>query len=494
VVKFEVKLFLVVALLSICYSVAFSRPVNTLQPDTLGRITIDSARLVTINRILIIGNKRTRDQIISRELSLKTSDTVRFYKLPEILSLDKRKIYNLRLFNTVTIRSLEMSYNTIDLLVEVDERWYTWPIPIFELSDRNFNEWWQNYNHDFGRVNYGLRLEQYNCRGRNETLKLTAQFGFAQRYELSYVIPYLDKRQKQGLILNFEFGALRNLAAQTIDHKIRFLPTDSTVLFDGNPILRNSIQAQATYTYRKSFFETHSFSVGYRANDIFDQVAVYNPNYFNNTTNKQKYTMLSYAFRSEHRDVVMYPLNGYQFSAHIQKNGLGWEGEVNQWILNLTHAYHHDLKKGYNLSNFCSLYLSDPMRQPYNLLGALGYQRQIVRGYEVYVIEGPKFFVNKTTFKKKIYSSASRWENMPLEQFKHVPFTIFWKAFADFGYVQNYINYEEKNQNTRLSDKLLAGAGTGVDIVLPYDIVFRLEYTFTREATQGFFFNLKKDF
>jgi hypothetical protein len=255
-----------------------------------------------------------------------------------------------------------MSYNTIDLLVEVDERWYTWPIPIFELSDRNFNEWWQNYNHDFGRVNYGLRLEQYNCRGRNETLKLTAQFGFAQRYELSYVIPYLDKRQKQGLILNFEFGALRNLAAQTIDHKIRFLPTDSTVLFDGNPILRNSIQAQATYTYRKSFFETHSFSVGYRANDIFDQVAVYNPNYFNNTTNKQKYTMLSYTFRSEHRDVVMYPLNGYQFSAHIQKNGLGWEGEVNQWILNLTHAYHHDLKKGYNLSNFCSLYLSDPMR------------------------------------------------------------------------------------------------------------------------------------
>jgi outer membrane protein assembly factor BamA len=202
VVKFGVKLFLVVALLSICYSVAFSRTFNTLQPDTLGRITIDSARLVTINRILIIGNKRTRDQIISRELSLKTSDTVRFYKLPEILSLDKRKIYNLRLFNTVTIRSLEMSYNTIDLLVEVDERWYTWPIPIFELSDRNFNEWWQNYNHDFGRVNYGLRLEQYNCRGRNETLKLTAQFGFAQRYELSYVIPYLDKRQKQGLILN----------------------------------------------------------------------------------------------------------------------------------------------------------------------------------------------------------------------------------------------------------------------------------------------------
>ncbi|MFN7259606.1 MAG: hypothetical protein ACK5TU_06895, partial [Cyclobacteriaceae bacterium] len=353
---------------------------------------------------------------------------------------------------------------------------------------------WQNYNHDFGRVNYGLRLEQYNCRGRNETLKLTAQFGFTQNYALSYVIPYLDKRQKQGLILSFDFGELRNVGAQTVDHKIKFLPTDSAALFDGKPVLRNTISAHATYTYRKSFFETHSFSIGYRSSYINDQVAVYNPNYFNNTSNKQKYAMFSYSFRSEHRDVIMYPLKGYQFSAHLQKNGLGWEGDVNQWILNLTYAYHHELKKGFNLSNFASVYLSDPIRQPYNLLGALGYQRQIVRGYEVYVIEGPKFIVNKTTFKKKIYSSASRWENMPLEQFKHVPFAIFWKAFADFGYVQNYDNYEEKAQNTRLSGKLLAGGGTGVDIILPYDIVFRLEYTFTREATQGFFFNLKKEF
>jgi hypothetical protein len=46
------------------------------------------------------------------------------------------------------------------LLVDVNERWYTFPVPIFELSDRNFNEWWQNYNHDFRRVNYGLRLYQ----------------------------------------------------------------------------------------------------------------------------------------------------------------------------------------------------------------------------------------------------------------------------------------------------------------------------------------------
>jgi hypothetical protein len=41
---------------------------------------------------------------------------------------------------------------------------------------------------------------------------------------------------------------------------------------------------------------------------------------------------------------------------------------------------------------------------------------------------------------------------------------------------------------------MLVGYGTGLDIVLPYDVVFRMEYTFTREGTQGFFFNLKKEF
>jgi outer membrane protein assembly factor BamA len=467
---------------------------KSIKVDTLVTSPPDSARLITINRVLIIGNKITRDQIISRELTLKPGDTIRNYKLKETLLWDKRKIYNLRLFNVVDIRVLEMSANSIDLLVEVEERWYTWPIPIFELSDRNFNEWWQTYKNDFARINYGLRLDQFNCRGRNETLRLTAQFGFTQHYGLSYTIPYLDKRQKQGLILDFDFSTLKNLAAATVDHRLKFLPADSASLIDGRETLISSVQASATYTYRKSFFETHSFSVGYRSSEILDQVALYNPNYFNNTSNRQKYAIITYSFRSEHRDVVLYPLKGYQFSALIEKNGLGFEGDVNQWLVNVTHAYHHDLKKGYYLSNFSSLFLSTPVEQPYSQYGALGYQRQIVRGYEIYVIEGPKFFVNKTTFKKRIFSSTSRWENLPWDQFKHLPIAIYLKTFADFGYVQNYPFYEERDINTRLSDKLLAGWGTGIDLVLPYDIVFRLEYTFSAENTQGFFFNLKKEF
>lgn len=483
--KYEAILLLLVGFLcASCLAVAKDQVINQ-AADTASQAK-DTTRLLTINRVLIIGNKRTRDRIISRELSLKPGDTIRADKLNETLLWDKRKIYNLRLFNVVTIRSLKMSPSTIDLLVDVEERWYTWPAPIFELSDRNFNEWWQNYNHDLGRINYGIKLDQYNVRGRNETLRITAQFGFTQRFDLSYNIPYIDKKQKQGLSIGFDYGNPKNIAYFTQDHKLQFLNAKES--------LRVSKGASISYAYRKSFFETHSVSLGYRSSQVTDTILKLNPNYYSSTSNKQEFATLAYSFRSEHRDVVMYPLKGYQFTGYIQKNGLGFDSNVNQWIFNLTYAYHHDLRKGYYLSNFSSAYLSDPSVQPYSLYGTLGYQRQVLRGYEIYVIEGPKFFVNKTTFKKKIFSRAVRWENMPLEQFRYLPFAVYLKSFVDFGYVENYPFYKEQNINTRLSDTLLVGYGTGLDLIFPYDVVFRLEYAFIKDGTQGFFFNLKKEF
>ena len=145
----------------------------------------DSTDLLTLNRSIIIGNKKTLDRIILRELSLKQGDSVTRAELEKILVRDKNKIYNLRIFNTVSVRALELPDRSFDLLVEVEERWYIFPIPIFELSDRNFNEWWQNYNHDISRVNIGMRLYQYNFRGRNEFIRMTAQFGFSRKFDLT---------------------------------------------------------------------------------------------------------------------------------------------------------------------------------------------------------------------------------------------------------------------------------------------------------------------
>lgn len=456
--------------------------------DTITQIKKDTLpnRIVTVNRILIIGNKVTREQIISRELSLKLGDTISTKRIDAVLTSDQRKVYNLRLFNTVNVRWLELSPNQIDLLIEVNERWYTFPVPIFELSDRNFNEWWQNYNHDISRVNYGLRLYQYNFRGRNETLRFTAQFGFTRKFELSYRIPYIDRRQKHGLIFDFNYAEPKNLAYFTNDHKLEFLEERMT--------LKVSQGFGVSYTYRKSFYETHSLSFSYQNNHIQDTIAILNPNYYKDGAVRQQFSAITYSFNSEHRDVVAYPLKGYQLTAFAQRTGLLIDSDVQQWELNLTYAKFSDLGKNFYFSNFSSVYLSTPTEQPYTFFSALGYRRQLVKGYEVYVIEGPNFFLNKSTFRKRILSRTWQLDDMPIEQFRYFPLTVYLKGYFDVGYVENYPYYESIQINNRLSNRMLVGTGAGLDIVTAYDAVIRLEYTFTREKTQGFFFHMKKEF
>ncbi len=462
---------------------------DTLAKSKINKDTIPN-RVVTINRVLIIGNKVTRERIISRELSFKPGDTVSTKRIDARLLLDQRKIYNLRLFNTVTIQWLELNENQVDLLVEVDERWYTFPVPIFEISDRNFNEWWQNYGHDFRRVNYGLRLYQYNFRGRNETLRLTAQFGFTRRFDLTYRIPYIDRQQRQGLNFEFNYGEPKNIAYKTDDHKLKFYPetkpSDRTVKF--------SRGFSVSYTFRKSFYETHTLSYDYQNNHVLDTIAILNPNYYKNAAVRQQFSSITYSFNSEHRDVVAYPLKGYHFTIFAQRTGLLIQSDVHQWELNLTYSRFFDLGQNYYLSNFTSGYVSSPTQQPYSFFSALGYRKQLVRGYEVYVIEGPKFFLNKTTFRKRIFSGTWKLDDIPIQQFKHFPLAIYLKSFFDFGYVENYPYYEVLQLNNRLSNRVLIGTGAGFDIVAAYDTVIRLEYTFTREKTHGFFFNVKKEF
>lgn len=468
-----------------------SQHVNA-KPDSVKRPKKESVidttgRFVEINRIFIIGNRRTREQIIRRELSVKPGDVIYSTDLPNRLDLDRKKLINTRLFNKADIRTLELDAKKIDLLVDVNERWYTFPSPIFELADRNFNEWWQNYNHDFKRVNYGLRLYQFNMRGRNETLRFIAQLGFQRRFELLYRFPYIDKKQKHGLSLEFGYLETKNLAYKTEDHKYQFLRRDT--------ILRSDRVMGITYTYRKSFYQTHAVKLEYRNVRINDYVKLANPEYIKGETpTEQRYTWITYQFTADHRDFFAYPLKGYQLVTGITKYGLTPNDDVQKVEANVLYSQYFDLKKKFYLSNNSVVFWSNPQDLSYTNFGALGLKKQFVRGYELYVIEGPYYFLNKTTFKKLIFSNIYRWGRMPIEQFRHLPISIYLKTYGDLGYVNNYPQYRETGRNTRLTDKLIAGTGLGLDIIGSYDVVVRLEYSLNAEGEHGFFFHVKKEF
>src|SRR5690606_17670386 len=236
-------------------------------------------------------------------------------------------------------------------------RWYTFPSPIFELSDRNFNEWWQNYNHDFKRVNYGLRLYQFNMRGRNETLRFLAQFGYQRRFDLMYRFPYIDKKQKHGLSIDFGFHETKNVAYQTRGHKYVFAESDQ--------ILLNERRGGLTYSYRNSFYKTHSLNVGYRNMHVSSILLDSNENYINGELLQQEYPTVYYQFNSDHRDIGAYPLNGNQFILYAAHNGLGISRDLNYFEASVLYSKYFSVGKQFYLSNNLIGYYSDPEDVPY---------------------------------------------------------------------------------------------------------------------------------
>ena len=220
-----------------------------------------------------------------------------------------------------------------------------------------------------------------------------------------------------------------------------------------------------------------------------------NPNnYIHGETLGQEYPSISYQFNSDHRDVMAYPLKGNQFLFFIAHNGLGISEDLNVFETSLLYSRYFDLKKGFYLSNNFNAFYSHPEDIAYLNYGVLGQRKQFVRGYELYVVEGPWYMLNKTTFKKLIFSREYHWASMPVRQFRHVPVSIYLKTYADLGYVRNYPFYEARRLNTRLSNEMLFGTGMGLDVVGFYDIVLRFEYSINAEGENGFFFHVKKEF
>ena len=460
--------------------IAQDDPKSISTQDTISDV---STRLVLIDNIFITGNKKTKDKIILRELSVEKGKSYPINALNEILQGDRNKIYNTKLFNTVEVGLLELNIEKVDIVVKVTERWYLFPIPLVDIIDRNFNDWWVNYDHDFSRIIYGLSLYHFNMRGMNERMTLTAQFGFSRRYEFEYEFPYIDASQRNGLGFFIRYQEYNNLHYDNLENNRVFLDSES--------LLKKGIFTGINYTRRNSFYTRHHINLRYSDYNVADTIKSLNPNYFGIAGNDQQYFSLSYTFSVDKRDIVAYPLEGYKYSLGVNKAGLGIFDDVNMLYFRGNYARYITMKKGFYFSNYSSAYLSTPNDQPYSIVKGLGFNNDVVRGYELYVIHGQNYFINKTSLKKVLLSGSKQIKNFPLEQFNHFPYAIYLKTYFDIGYAKNTYNYEG---NSYLSDKLLFGGGVGLDIVTMYDIVVRLEYSVNSIGEDAFFFHIESEF
>ncbi|TAL49603.1 MAG: hypothetical protein EPN92_02715, partial [Chitinophagaceae bacterium] len=121
-----------------------------------------------VRKIYITGNKKTKDEIILREIPFKEGEHYLLQELVKKFEDSQRQLMNTSLFHdvTVTLKSFE-GYN-VDIQVTVQERWYLFPLPYFKYIDRNLNQWLVENHARLNRVNYGIKVLYNNATGHND--------------------------------------------------------------------------------------------------------------------------------------------------------------------------------------------------------------------------------------------------------------------------------------------------------------------------------------
>ncbi|MDB5257158.1 MAG: outer membrane protein [Chitinophagaceae bacterium] len=468
--------FLATLTLFFTFSISNAQNIEPLATKT------DSISCYTIRNVTLSGNKRTKDFIITRELDFKPGDSICSDDFTKRFEKNGNRIFNTGLFISVKIVPSFADSQAIELTIVMEERFYSYPIPLVGLADRNFSEWWNQRGHDLSRLDWGVRFVQKNVRGRNETLRIRGEFGFNKKFEVDYTFPYINRKLKTGLSVYAGAILNRQVAYRTTNHKLTYT--------EDNGFLRERYAAGVTIFRRNNYYVTHSLSLYGYNNIISDTVARLNPNYFLDGRTSQLYPSLHYSYTNDHRDIQYYPLKGYYIDVDVEANGLGISPDINYSFLKL------DVSKFTHLTNihrklFAAVGLkgkaSTPDKQPFFNQRGLGYDKENISGYELYVIDGQHFVMTKMHLKWQLFRFNTRMSGIPIENFKNVPLALYFKLHADAGYVSNMY----PTGNERFANHWLNGFGAGLDFATYYDFVIRFEYSINGAGETGFFINFK---
>lgn len=442
---------------------------------------------VIVRNIEVDGNKKTRRNIITREMTFVKGDTILLEDLADQLEQNRQRIMNTSLFVWVkaNVRNWNLDTKQADISITVQELWYIFPIPIFELADRNLTVWWDKYNHSFRRVNYGARFDHKNFSGRADQVKVVIQGGFTHKYEVAYRSPYINKAQTLGLSSEIHFSNNREIRIATVDSRDSFFRDDTQKLFRR---FRTGVGLQ----YRPGLYLFHTLDLKYHQRRIDDTVAILNPDFFLHGKLQQRYFELFYKFSMDYRDFRPLPIKGYYFSAEFKKEGFGIFDDVNTMIINAKYAKFMSLTPKISLETNVEGNLNLIRRvQPYYNNRALGFGSDFIRGYERYVVDGQDYAYLKSTLRYELYNKMlDLGQFIPLKPLRQVPIKLYGKIHSDWGYV-NESFYEDVNS---LSNELLGGTGFGLDLMLYANKVFSFEYTYNRLGESGFFIHTELSF
>lgn len=434
----------------------------------------------TIHDIHIRGNNHTRSAVILREVSFQPGDVFQISALPGLMKEAREQLINTSLFHTVSISQQPYDSHSVDVVIDVKERWYFFPLPYLKPVDRNLNQWLIENDGDLSRVNYGVKLKYNNFSGMNDKVRLNLISGYTRQVSFSYSRLFIDQKMHWGFNANFATGKAREVNYNTIENKQMF--------WKDSRFVRSFTSANLAMTYRKAIHSRHTFGVNFSSERVTDTIIALNPEYFKQGRASIGFPVFYYSFDQIDLDYNAYPTRGTASKIQLSKSGLN--PIINLWQLQLMGTRYFPLSPKMFLQTTAYGSLKLPFKQPWFSQRFLGYGDAFLQGYEYNVIDGVAGGFGKASLGRQLldlsFSSPHIKKRLVGER---IPLKVFGKVYGNMGYV-----YNPKDGGNSLTNRVLLSGGVGLDIVTSYDMVIKLEWSFNQLGQNGLFLHSKSVF
>ncbi len=444
---------------------------------------------LVVQEVILLGHRKTRPRVVFREMTFGAGDRI----ATDAFTEEVGRSYN-NLMNTGLFVSAALTFDSTQLrqggqmivTVNLRETWYIYPVPVFELADRNFNVWWTEQDRSLDRVNVGGKLTYYNFSGQRDRLKLGFTTGYTRSLEASYGFPYLNKAGSIGLDIGLDYLRRREQNYLTRANRQEFYSDPDAFVYQRTGV-------DLTLSYRKKIYISHAVDLGWRQSEVADIIGqVLNPNFYGGGRTAQKFFRIAYNFRNDRRDVRNYPWNGKLLTFGMAKEGLGIYGQRDGLEVHGDFRRYVPFGKHYSLNYaVAGKYSLIRTRQPFLENRAIGFGNNGLIGYQFYVVDGLDMLIWRLGVRREIYKTKLDLGRLVfIEAFRHIPF----RTVLSVQFNQGLANAPFVDGSNELNNILLTGMGAGIDLILYYDMVAGIQYNRNHLGEDGIYLNLNLSF
>ena len=428
-------------------AIVFSWPAGAAGQDTARTA---SPVLGVVDTIMVGGNDKTEAYVILDEMTIKPGSII----TGEAIEYDRGRIYSLGLFTRVDI--LYDSLGTQHFVfVDVRERWYLVPLPIFGFRDGDTHKFY-----------FGGGLLHYNFRGRNQKLYGSVVFGYDPAISFSFADPQLDRENNLYFASSAGFSRVKNRSV---------IQSDLTGDF-----YEEHYDINGTVGKRFNLFETAGINIG--LHEV--SVTSYLPGRTVSPDGRDTYLYASLAYMYDSRNLREYATSGAMISLYASKNGFG-ESTLSYSRFGADARKYIPFGGGFSLATrlFGSLVAGGLVPTYAHTYFGAG---ERIRGYYRTVLEGEDIAGGTVELRYSLLDARTILFSaiaMPAE-FSVWRFGISLSLFTDTGATWF--------RGDRLSPGSFAsGYGGGIDFLLPYSVVLRTEYAWNEFGTGQFIIDFR---